>query len=283
MAAAVVAHGVVVGGLDVDNGLDQSVTPSNIVTDINSTMAQGSVTEYRRQIPTYSASGTLTAKPNLSSTLSSSTSLGMQYINEQNHYRVGVRAQPRAGHGLAGRRDRRCDRQRQQSDGHHVGTYGREQLAWRDRLFLTGGLRADRNSAFGTNVEFAYYPSASLSWVASEEDFMRDRIPSWVDQMRLRGAYGQSGQRPAFRQAETYLNSAAVSQGATELPAVVIGGTGNAEPATRDLDRRRGRHRRELLRQQVGVAVHVLPQDDPRRADRRDARAVTRREQHRSS
>ena len=59
---------LVVGGLDVDNGVDQSITPSNIVTDINSTLTQGSVTEYRRQIPTYSASGTLTAKRNLSAT-----------------------------------------------------------------------------------------------------------------------------------------------------------------------------------------------------------------------
>ena len=213
--------------MDVDNGVDQSITPSNIVTDINSTLTQGSVTEYRRQIPTYSASGTLTAKRNLSSTLSSSTSLGMQYINEQNHVEqaFGRNLVPGTG-SLAG-----VTAGATVTDNNQtvitIGTYGNEQVSWRDRLFLTGGLRADRNSAFGTNVDFAYYPSASLSWVASEEDFIRDRIPSWIGQTRLRAAYGQSGQRPAFRQAETYVNSAAVAQGSSELPAVVIGGTGN--------------------------------------------------------
>ncbi len=220
---------LVVGGLDVNNGVDQSITPSNIVTDINSTLAQGSVTEYRRQIPTYSASGTLTAKRNLSSTLSSSTSIGTQYINEQNHYEqaFGRNLVPGTG-SLAG-----ATAGAAVSDNNQtvvtIGTYGNEQISWRDRLFLTGGLRADRNSAFGSTVDFAYYPSASLSWVASEEDFIRSHLPSWVGQTRLRAAYGQSGQRPAFRQAETYVNSAAVSQGSAELPAVVIGGTGNED------------------------------------------------------
>ena len=218
---------LVVGGLDVDNGVDQSITPSNIVTDINSTLTQGSVTEFRRQIPTYSASGTLTAKRNLSSTLSSSTSLGMQYINEQNHFEqaFGRNLVPGTG-SLAGVTAGATVNDNNQTVI-TIGTYGNEQISWRDRLFLTGGLRADRNSAFGTNVDFAYYPSASLSWVASEEDFIRDRIPSWIGQTRLRAAYGQSGQRPAFRQAETYVTSAAVAQGSTELPAVAIGGTGN--------------------------------------------------------
>jgi TonB-linked SusC/RagA family outer membrane protein len=218
---------LVVGGLDVDNGVDQSITPSNIVTDINSTLAQGSVTEYRRQIPTYSASGTLTARRSLGSTLSSNTSIGTQYINEQNHYEYAFGRNLVPGTGsLAG-----ATAGAAVSDNNQtvitVGTYGNEQLAWRDRLFLTGGLRADRNSAFGSTVTWAYYPSASLSWVASEESFIRDHAPSWLDQLRLRAAYGQSGQRPAFRQAETYLNSAAVAQGSSESPAVVIGGTGN--------------------------------------------------------
>jgi TonB-linked SusC/RagA family outer membrane protein len=220
---------LVVGGLDINNGVDQSITPSNIVTDINSTLTQGSVTEYRRQIPTYSTSATLTAKHNFGSTFSSSTSLGSQYINEQSHYeQASGRALVPGTGSLAGVTAGAAVNDNNQTVV-TIGTYGNEQVAWRDRFFLTGGLRADRNSAFGTDVDWAYYPSASLSWVASEEDFFRTHLPSWVGQTRLRAAYGQSGQRPAFRQAETYVNSSAVSQGSAELPAVVIGGTGNEE------------------------------------------------------
>lgn len=222
---------VVVGGLDVDNALDQQVTPSNVVTNVNSTLAQGSVTEYRRQIPTYSASATLTANHPIRAGLVSTTSLGTQYINEQNHYTYAFGANLVPGTGsLAGATARQAVSDNNQTVV-TVGTYGNEQLAWRDRLFLTGGLRADRNSAFGTQVTWAYYPSLSASWVVSEEGFLRDRAPSWVDQIRLRGAYGQSGQRPAFRQAETYLNSSSVAQGAAETPAVVIGGTGSTNLA----------------------------------------------------
>jgi hypothetical protein len=50
-----------------------------------------------------------------------------------------------------------------------------------------------------------------------------------VSQVRLRASYGQSGQRPAFRQADTYLSAAAIAQGSTELAAAVVGGTGNPD------------------------------------------------------
>ncbi len=222
--------GVGQAGLDIDNGLDQSITPSNVVTYINSSLAQGSVTEYRRQIPTYSTSGTFTATKNITTNLVSATSLGAQYINEQNHYTYGFGRQLIPGtYSLAGATAGFSANDNNQTVI-TIGSYGREQLAWRDRLFLTGGLRADRNSAFGTLVTWAYYPSASASWVMSEEPFFKDHFsPSWLDQFRIRTAYGQSGQRPAFRQAVTYLNSSAVAQGSSETAAVIIGGTGNTQ------------------------------------------------------
>ena len=46
-----------------------------------------------------------------------------------------------------------------------LGGYVQEQLAWNDRLFLTGAVRVDRNSAFGTKVRHQVYPKVSGSWV----------------------------------------------------------------------------------------------------------------------
>src|SRR5690606_19383875 len=92
-----------------------------------------------------------------------------------------------------------------------IGAYVRQQLAWRDRVFVTGALRGDDNSAFGADFEFVTYPAFSAAWVLSEEPFFPS-VPL-VDQLRLRGAYGQSGQRPGFRQARTYYNAVAVSTG----------------------------------------------------------------------
>jgi TonB-dependent SusC/RagA subfamily outer membrane receptor len=74
-----------------------------------------------------------------------------------------------------------------------VGLYIEEQLSWRDRLYLTGAVRGDDNSAFGSNFNLAYYPKVSASWVLSEESFWPKSL---VPTFRLRGAYGQSGQQP---------------------------------------------------------------------------------------
>jgi TonB-linked SusC/RagA family outer membrane protein len=74
-----------------------------------------------------------------------------------------------------------------------AGIYGQVQLAWRDRLFVTGALRADDNSAFGKEFAFVTYPKVSASYVLSDEPFFK--VPG-VDVLRLRGAYGVSGQQP---------------------------------------------------------------------------------------
>lgn len=84
-----------------------------------------------------------------------------------------------------------------------VGLYMQEQVGFNNRLFLTAALRGDDNSAFGRNYKAAYYPKASASWVVSEEPFWR--VPL-ANSLKLRAAYGQSGQQPlAFAAERTFL------------------------------------------------------------------------------
>lgn len=83
-----------------------------------------------------------------------------------------------------------------------VGVYLQEQIGWNDRAFLTAALRADDNSAFGDAFNVVAYPKLSGSWVVSEEPFWS--VPG-VSTLRLRAAYGQSGQQPdAFAALTTY-------------------------------------------------------------------------------
>jgi TonB-linked SusC/RagA family outer membrane protein len=83
-----------------------------------------------------------------------------------------------------------------------VGIFAQQQVGWRDRLFVTGALRADDNSAFGENFNLVYYPKGSVSWVVSEEPFFNFPV---VSTLRFRAAYGQSGQQPAaFAALRTY-------------------------------------------------------------------------------
>lgn len=221
------------GGADVDNSLDEVLQPANVVTFINQSLIDGSRRQRRNQNMNYSANGSLTATRTLPWNLQSQTSIGTQYINEQQHWTEGQGRQLVPGTGSLGTVGAGKDVGESNQTIVTIGGYAREQLAWRDRLFVTGAVRADENSAFGKNFSLAYYPSASVSWVMSEEGFMRD-LPfianGWMDQLRLRASYGQSGQRPGFRQADTYLSGVSVAdKGSAELTAVVIGGTGNAD------------------------------------------------------
>jgi len=104
-----------------------------------------------------------------------------------------------------------------------LGLFAEEQVSIRDRLFLTGGVRTDQNSAFGTNFQRVYYPKAQASWVVSDEGF----FPSlkWLNQLRLRTAWGSSGVQPgqtdALRTLTTVLtsiNGADISGERSNLP-----------------------------------------------------------------
>jgi TonB-linked SusC/RagA family outer membrane protein len=75
-----------------------------------------------------------------------------------------------------------------------LGYYIQEQASLHDRLFLTLAARQDQNSAFGSNFQKVLYPKASVSWIASDEDFFPKF--SWLDNLRLRSAYGANGVQP---------------------------------------------------------------------------------------
>src|SRR5690606_17522680 len=77
-----------------------------------------------------------------------------------------------------------------------LGLFVQEQIGYRDRLFVQVGLRADRNSAFGSEVGTFYLPKFGASYVLSDERFW-DPIADVVNTFRLRGAYGTTGRSPA--------------------------------------------------------------------------------------
>jgi TonB-dependent starch-binding outer membrane protein SusC len=82
-----------------------------------------------------------------------------------------------------------------------AGFFFQELVGWRDRLFVTAGLRVDGNSAFGQNLGLQKYPKLSASYVISEESF----YPKSLGTLKLRAAYGEAGRAPgAFDALRTY-------------------------------------------------------------------------------
>ena len=91
-------------------------------------------------------------------------------------------------------------------DNNSLGLLGQEEFAWKDRLFLSGGFRSDQNSSFGKNFKNVVYPHVSASWVLSDEPFFR--VP-FVSALKLRAAYGQSGEAPPlFVSIQSYTTTA---------------------------------------------------------------------------
>jgi len=166
-----------------------------------------------------------TANLNLRENLSSATSLGMQYYQKRIEF-IGVQGNEFAAPGLetvatAARKTYTSD---DYLDNNTLGFYGQQQFGFNDRLFLTAALRVDNNSAFGEDLRWVLYPKASLSWVLNEEPRLQEFIPELVNTLKLRLAYGQSGQQPlSFSALRTY----ASITGPNNTPAVTPSSVGN--------------------------------------------------------
>ena len=86
----------------------------------------------------------------------------------------------------------------------NAGVFSQWQLDVQDRLFITAGVRADGNSAFGEDFGMQTYPKLGLSYVLSDAPFWPGDGIGW-DVMRVRAAYGTSGLQPgAFDAVRTY-------------------------------------------------------------------------------
>ncbi len=101
------------------------------------------------------------------------------------------------------------------------GLFIQQQGAWKNRIFLTGAVRGDANSAFGKSYKAAIYPKVSGSWVISEEPFWKF---GFVDQLKLRAAFGAAGQQPGTFDASQLYTPVV---GYQDQPALVPAALGN--------------------------------------------------------
>lgn len=108
-----------------------------------------------------------------------------------------------------------------------LGAFLEQTASFNDRLFLTGSVRTDQNSAFGSEFEAVFYPRASFSWLISEEDFF-PRIQG-VDALRYRIAYGTSGVSPGPLDALQYYTPFSNIEETQERPGLEFRAIGNPD------------------------------------------------------
>ena len=215
----------VTGGVDFYNRRNDQTIPPNTV--FFGTLPDGQRTANSTDDWQYTANGSATANFDLTSSWHSRTTAGVQYNEEQVASVQAFGAKLLAGTGSLNGTSARFAVGETNTDNRTLGALVQEQIAWRDRLFLSGALRTDNNSAFGSNFGWITYPALSLSWVVSEEPFFPHF--DFLSSLRLRTAYGRSGQRPNFRDAITYYNVQTVTVNNVDSPGIVVGGTGNPD------------------------------------------------------
>jgi TonB-linked SusC/RagA family outer membrane protein len=158
-----------------------------------------------------------TASFDLLPTLRSQTSFGGQFYNTETAF-VSASGSVFPAPGLTAVSATTLDRTNSEDSEEEksLGFFVQQQFGWKDRVFLTAGLRSDDHSAFGQNFDRVYYPKFSASWVLSEEPFWRFPV---VDALKLRAAYGRSGQQPVnFDALRTYRPETGPNDGAAATP-----------------------------------------------------------------
>lgn len=69
--------------------------------------------------------------------------------------------------------------------------FGRGVYQYKSKYLATVNFRADGSSKFGENNKYGYFPSFSLGWNISEEEFLKDF--SILSNLKLRAGWGQTG------------------------------------------------------------------------------------------
>lgn len=70
--------------------------------------------------------------------------------------------------------------------------FGRLNYEYKGKYLLEGNLRYDGTSKVSPDFRWGMFPSFSLGWLLSEEDFIKNKL-SWLSSLKLRGSYGTLG------------------------------------------------------------------------------------------
>ncbi|CAA9301926.1 MAG: hypothetical protein AVDCRST_MAG11-895 [uncultured Gemmatimonadaceae bacterium] len=115
----------------------------------------------------------------------------------------------------------------------NAGLFLQQMVGFRDRLFITGGLRVDGNSAFGNDFGLQPYPKVSAAYVISEEGFWPKAV---LSTLKLRAALGESGKAPGAFDAVRTWDPIAADEGRPGFTPAQVGNPDLGPERTRELE-----------------------------------------------
>jgi TonB-linked SusC/RagA family outer membrane protein len=191
----------------------------------------GQVSDTQTNLRNFTAKVTSNMTWQFSSSVNFKTTIGSEYGNNETDGVAGSGVNLPPGSQTVGAAATKSGSNTLQTAVKILGYYGQEQMSIRDRLFLVVAARTDENSAFGTQFQRVLYPKASASYIISDESWFPH--PDWLNQLRLRTAYGASGNQPGSTvalqtfSASTANVSAAGGTAGADTPGLVAAALGN--------------------------------------------------------
>jgi len=219
--------GRAIAGVDFTSRLDKAICKQFECTPFG-TDTLGRVEDNRTGFHDYTFDANLAAHYPLRADIRGTTTVGVQFVHNEfeRNGAFGLGLAPGATSLANGAAQQNVSEATTRTKT--LGVFVEQQVALRDRLFVTAALRADDNSAFGQDFKAAKYPKFGVSYVISEESYFPK--PSWLTNLRLRGAIGYSGQQPGSTDAVPFYSpTIAASEGGTDKPAIIFSSSGNPD------------------------------------------------------
>jgi len=185
---------------------------------------QGALFDNRFEMSTSTVDLLSTARFQLSPRISSETSVGGQYIRDLIAGTLTTGQQLVAGSRSISSAAVTSGRS-ETTENVKVGVFVQQKLGFGERLWVTAAARADDASAFGKNFNTIIYPKLSASWVLSEEPFFPEI--RFLNSLRLRTAFGESGLQPGPTDALRFLRPVPVTVAGQSTTGVTFGSLGN--------------------------------------------------------
>jgi TonB-linked SusC/RagA family outer membrane protein len=207
-------------GLDANSEQDKRIIPPSVFPGAR---APGIVESVPNETHKYTSSVVSRFNFALTDAISSRSSVGSQFFRDvyKQLFSTGSQLVPGTNSISAAALTVTTE---QAIESRSLGFFLDQQFGYRDRLFLTTGLRTDNNSSFGKQFKLIAYPNVNASWVISEEPF----FPSGtlLSSLRLRSGWGESGSAPGAADAVRFFSAASATtpDGSNQIGVTFLGG-----------------------------------------------------------
>ncbi len=94
-----------------------------------------------------------------------------------------------------------------------MGSFLQQTFGFKNRYFITGAARVDASSVYGVDNRWQFFPKVSGSYIVSNEKFWNENLTKIFSTLKLRAAYGQSGNLTAIGPYDRFTNYSPVVYG----------------------------------------------------------------------